>query len=383
MKKSNNNKDINQDNLNKNIIEIEEEEINYINDDLIEKNNFKVILIQFINAFFLSIFNFIAGFSGSCYLIFVSYYDKFVNNIYIFSRSTPFKERMVSFFKFSFFLVLWTVISFFIIYFYDWIIQNAWGNLFLGFALTFNLFSIPVFLKTLKPALPIYPLGSQLSKNIDEKDKKLNILLFIGSIVLILGLAIMIRFTSSFNGANLPIPSIGGTGITFMPFNANLSNIDEKIWSYLFGGFLSGALFLIPGVSFIIILNIFNVNYDLFNAVRNLIMFGNAEQLPVIIVIFMMFVIGLFSSTLLIKFLNVKKPFLISSIGTGFTIAAVPVVLVSLSDNDWMSMGNNYIPLLIGLIIGFMAVFIFYFINVRNGKMVSKIFKFLNPKNTD
>jgi uncharacterized membrane protein len=63
-------------------------------------------------------------------------------------------------------------------------------------------------------------------------------------------------------------------------------------------------------------------------------MFGNAEQLPVIIVIFMMFVIGLFSSTLLIKFLNVKKPFLISSIGTGFTIAAVPVVLVSLSDND-------------------------------------------------
>jgi hypothetical protein len=48
-----------------------------------------------------------------------------------------------------------------------------------------------------------------------------------------------------------------------------------------------------------------------------------------------------------------------------------------------MSMGNNYIPLLIGLIIGFMAVFIFYFINVRNGKMVSKIFKFLNPKNID
>jgi hypothetical protein len=39
----------------------------------------------------------------------------------------------------------------------------------------------------------------------------------------------MIRFTSSFNGAIFPIPSIGGTGITFMPFNANLSNIDEKI----------------------------------------------------------------------------------------------------------------------------------------------------------
>ena len=379
MKKSNNNRDINQDNINKNIIEIEEEEINYIDEDLIEKNNFKVLLIQFINAFFLSIFNFITGVSGSCYLLLVSYYDKFVNNIYIFSRSIPFKEKIGSFLKFSFFLVLWTLISFFIIYFYDWIIQNSWGNLFLGFVLTFNLFSIPTFLKILKPAIPIYSLGSEISKNINEKDRKLNILLFIGSIILILSLSILIRFISEFNGAVLPVPTNGGTGITFMPFNANFIVIEDKIWAYLIGGFLSGGLFLIPGISFIIILNIFNINYDLFNAVRNL-MIGNADQLPIIIVIFMMFVIGLFSSTLLIKFLNAKKPFLISSMGSGFIIASIPVILISLSDNDWLNMGSNYIPLIVGLIIGLIAAFIFYFINVRNGKMNSKIFKFLNPK---
>jgi len=376
MKKGNNNNTHIKEELDENIIQIQEEEINYIDESLIEENNFKVIFIQFINAVFLSFFNLIIGVSGSVYLLFVSYYDKFINNIYIFSRSLSFRERMKSFLKFSFFLILWSLISFFVIYFYDYIIQESWGNLFLGFAITFNLLSIPVFLKTLKPALPIYSLGRSMTHE-SEKDKRLNLLLFIGSIVTILLVGVIIRFVSSFN-ATLFLQ--GGKGLTFMPFKAAFNNTNsDKIIVYLLGGFVSGALFLIPGISFIIILSAFNINYDLFNAVRDL-MIGDFNQLPIIIVIFMMFVCGLFSSTILVKYLNNKKPHLISSIGSGFMIASVPVILISLSNNDWNAMGSNYVPLIIGLVVGLVAAFTFYFINVRTGKIDSSIFKFLNPK---